>query len=108
MVKVRNAGHAILTSIRRFFLRNFYHMNISKTARIAIGAFLDKTNPKDIYIGDESYVSSGAMIFTHDYSRSIYKKTIIGKKCFIGAKAIILPGVNIGDSVIVGTGSVVT
>ena len=36
------------------------------------------------------------------------KNVKIGNNCFIGAKAIILPGVSIGDNVIVGAGSVVT
>jgi len=32
----------------------------------------------------------------------------IGKACWIGANAVILPGVEIGDSSIVGAGAVVT
>ncbi len=108
MTKIRNAGHVVLTTIRRGFLRHIYHMNISSTARIAFGAYLDKTNPKGISIDDESFVAVGAMILTHDYCRSIYKKTSIGKQCFIGARSIILPGVSIGDHVIVGAGSIVT
>jgi len=83
-------------------------MDIADSARISIGAKLDKTYPKGIHIGDESYVASGAIIFAHDYSRDMHTETYIGRKCFIGANAIILPGIVIGDSVIVGSGSVVT
>jgi acetyltransferase-like isoleucine patch superfamily enzyme len=36
------------------------------------------------------------------------KDVIIGKKCWIGMNAIILPGVQLGDNTIVGAGSVVT
>ena len=32
----------------------------------------------------------------------------IGKNCWIGAGAIILPGITIGDNVVVGAGSIVT
>lgn len=32
----------------------------------------------------------------------------IGKNCWIGANAVILPGITIGDNVVVGAGSVVT
>ena len=105
---MRNIVHVVITFIKLFFLRKVYRMNISPTARISFGAKLDKTNPKDVYIGERSYVASGAIILTHDYSRSQYKKTHIGKECFIGVNAIILPGVTIGNQVIVGAGSVVT
>ena len=83
-------------------------MDISKTARISFNAKLDKTYPKGIHIDDESYVASGAIIFAHDYSRDIHVETFIGKRCFIGANAIIMAGITIGDSVIVGAGAIVT
>jgi len=108
MKKTRDGMHVFITSIKLVILRNFYHMNISQSARISQGAYLDKTNPRDIYIDDESFVANGVMILTHDFCRSLYKKTSIGKRCFIGARSIILPGVTIGDHVIVGAGSVVT
>ncbi|WP_418892364.1 acyltransferase [Limibacterium fermenti] len=85
-----------------------YKMDIAKSARISFGAKLDKTNPSGIHIGDESYVASGAIIFTHDFARSMHADTYIGKRCFIGANAIVMCGITIGDNVIVGSGSVVT
>lgn len=83
-------------------------MNIHKTARISFGTKLDKTNPKDVYIGEESYFASGAILFSHDFSRGIKTKTYVGRRCFIGANAIIMAGVKIGDEVIVGSGAIVT
>lgn len=85
-----------------------YGMHLNKKARISFGAKLDKTNPKGIYIDEDSYVASGAIIFAHDYARSIRKDTHVGKRCFIGANAIIMCGVKIGDEVIVGSGAIVT
>lgn len=35
-------------------------------------------------------------------------KTIIGKNCFVGVCAIILPGVYIGDCFVIGAGAVAT
>ena len=83
-------------------------MNIDKTARISFGTKLDKTNPKGVFIGAESYFASGAIMFTHDFSRGIKTNTVVGKRCFIGANAIIMAGITIGDEVIVGSGAIVT
>ncbi|MCF6330766.1 MAG: hypothetical protein L3I99_04385 [Sulfurimonas sp.] len=83
-------------------------MNISPSAIISLGAKLDRTYPVGIHIDDESYVASGAIIFSHDFTRKIHANTIIGKRCFIGSNAIIMPGLKIGDNVIVGAGAVVT
>lgn len=99
-VMALNLQHAIYTYI--------YGMNIHKSARISYGAKLDKTNPKGIHIGEESYVASGAIVFTHDFCRAIHKDTHIGKRCFIGANAIIMCGITIGDEVIVGSNAIVT
>jgi acetyltransferase-like isoleucine patch superfamily enzyme len=83
-------------------------MNIDKTARISFGTILDKANSKGVFIGEESYFASGAILFTHDFSRNIKMNTYVGKCCFIGANAIIMAGVKIGDEVIVGAGAIVT
>jgi acetyltransferase-like isoleucine patch superfamily enzyme len=48
------------------------------------------------------------VIFTHDLSRHFHADTFVGRNCFIGAHAIVLPGVRIGDGCIVGAGAVVT
>lgn len=83
-------------------------MHIARTARISVGAKLDTTNPKGVYIGEYSYVASGAIIFAHDYSRKYRADTYIGKRCFIGANAMIMCGITIGDEVVVGGGAIVT
>lgn len=83
-------------------------MNISKSARISFGAKLDKTYPNGIHIGSESYIASGAIVFSHDFARNRHENTYIGTKCFIGANAIIMCGIRIGNECIVGAGSVVT
>ena len=108
VVKIREFIRPIFLSYRHFILTRIYGMNISSSARISFRTYLDKTYPKGIHIGDESYIASGAMILSHDFIKDNKTDTKIGKKCFIGANAIIMPGVTIGDSVIVGSGSVVT
>jgi acetyltransferase-like isoleucine patch superfamily enzyme len=104
---ILNLRHFIL-SIMNFYYNNVYGMSIHKTARISLKAKLDKTNPKGVVIGSYSYVAFGAVILTHDFLNNIHCNTVIGEKCFIGCNSIILPGVTIGDEVVVAAGSVVT
>ncbi len=105
---IRSIIRLLIISCRLFILRRLYKIDISKTARISFRAKLDKTKPKLIHIGDESYIASGAIIFSHDFSRKLYKDTYVGKRCFIGANAIVMCGVRIGDEVVVGSGAIVT
>lgn len=70
-----------------------------------------------IYVGDYTMIGPNVTIATaghpilpelrekgYQYNAPVH----IGKNCWIGAGAIILPGVTIGDHVVVGAGSVVT
>ena len=108
VIKMREFIRLFFLSYRHFVFNKIYGMDISPSARISFRAHLDKTHPKGIHIGDESYIVSGAMILSHDFIKDIKTDTKIGKKCFIGANSIIMPGVTIGDSVVVGSGAVVT
>lgn len=108
MIKLRNLIRIIVISIRHFILTKVYRMNIDESARISFGTKLDKTNPRGVFIGEESYLASGAILFTHDFSRALKMNTYAGKRCFIGANAIIMAGIKIGDEVIVGSGAIVT
>jgi len=85
-------------------------MDIGVNARISWKAHLDKfINPRGIHIGDRTLILNGAMILSHDSCRNLFfSDTIIGKDCVIGVRSIILPGVKIGDSSVVGAGTVVT
>ena len=108
MTKIRNIIRLVIIGLRHSFYTKIYKMNIDKSARISFGTKLDKTNPKGINIGKESYFASGAIMFSHDFSRGIKSNTFVGEKCFIGANAIIMAGVKIGNEVIVGSGAIVT
>jgi len=83
-------------------------MDLGRDVVISLRADLDKTNPQGIHVGDESYIAFHAVVFAHDMSRLLHTHTYIGRRCFIGAHAIILPGVRIGDECIIGAGAVVT
>jgi acetyltransferase-like isoleucine patch superfamily enzyme len=105
---IRRAIWRIRTRCRNYILRLFYGMHIDKTALISVGSKLDKTYGAGVHIGEETTVASGAIIFTHDYCRNLHTDTYVGKRCFIGANAIIMAGVKIGDECVVGSGSIVT
>ncbi|EIJ36643.1 acyltransferase [Thiothrix nivea] len=99
--------------LRTWYFRTLYGMNIAPDVRISFKARLDKTNPRCVEIGAKTYIAFDAIILAHDYATRRHggqfeQKTRIGSNCFIGCAAIILPGVSIGDQVIVGAGSVVT
>lgn len=82
-------------------------------------SLIDETSLKFIEIGDLVQITRGVVILGHDYAYAVLgnvyhdlprpqKMTIIGNNVFIGMNAIILNGVEIGDNVIIGAGSVVS
>lgn len=97
----------LMTARRTYYVRIF-GMDLDNTAWFSLKVHFDRTHPRGIHIGPESYVAFGAVILTHDMTRGVYSDTRIGARCFIGAHSIILPGLTIGDGSIVGAGSVVT
>lgn len=98
----------LLLDIRIWYLRRICGMKIGKDVRISLKAFLDMRNPKGVNIGDGTYIAFRATILCHDMSRNIKKDVYIGKNCFIGGNSMIMPGVTLGDSVVVAAGAIVT
>lgn len=106
--KLRNRIRNIVVDTRIKYLVYFFKMDIGEGVKISFKAIIDKTNPRGVRIGDYSYISNGAMILSHDFINKRHIETKIGKNVFIGAYAIILPGVQVGSHAIVAAGSVVT
>lgn len=106
--KVRTFLHrSIVQPFTIFLYRHLYGMDIGQGVRISLGARIDKTNPKGVHVGDFTAITSGAALLTHDFVNRQHTDVYIGRNCFIGFGAIILPGVRVGDSVIVTGNSVV-
>ena len=59
-------------------------------------------------VAQEAYLCTGTHDFQDPSLQLITKPITIGKNSFIGARAMILPGVTIGDQAIVGAMSVVS
>ena len=87
--------------------------NIHRTVILERNLHLDRLYAAGIHVDEYCLIASGVTILSHDHCKRIDGQpllldTYIGKRCFIAVNATILPGVHIGDEVIVGAGSVVT
>ena len=80
-------------------------------------AVLQSCDGIDLIVEDRVTISYGAKILTGGLDRSsmiggskrhVARSTILRQRCWIGAGAIVLPGVSIGKGAIVAAGSVVT
>ena len=86
--------------------------NVWISFAVSGGCYIQGIN--GIIIGDNTVFAPGVKIISsnHDHQdldKFIPKEEIkIGRNCWIGANAIILPGVKLGDHVVIGAGSVVT
>jgi acetyltransferase-like isoleucine patch superfamily enzyme len=76
------------------------------------GCYIQGNN--GIEIGDDTLIAAGVKIISANHSLRDYSKhepaepVRIGKRCWLGVNSTILPGIQLGDEVIVGAGSVVT
>ena len=88
---------------------------------VSVGRFCTITATTSIVIGDNSLISEHVFISDHFHdvfssgslplvARPLIEKgcVVIGHSCFLGYRAIVLPGVVLGPNCIVGAGSVVT
>jgi acetyltransferase-like isoleucine patch superfamily enzyme len=79
---------------------------------ISGGCYIQGIN--GIEIGDETLIAPGVKIISanHDLDNLACAEEAppirIGKRVWIGADAIILPGIQIGDDAVIGAGSIVT
>ena len=110
--RVRKIIAGFVQSVRVRFAR-IKGYDIHPTVILERKLHLDRLYPNGIHIDKYCLIASGVTILSHDHCKRINGQpllldTYIGKQCFIAVNATILPGVHIGDEVIVGAGSVVT
>ena len=94
-----------------------YGFNISLGAGVFLNFNCVLLDVVEVIIGEKTQIGPGVQILTADHPRDAVKRASglefgrpirIGRNVWIGAGAIILPGVTIGDNALIGTGSVVT
>lgn len=76
------------------------------------------TEPWLVTIGENCHITAGVKFQTHDGGTLVIQDAVkdfvvcgdivVGNNVYIGERTMILPGVHIGDNVIIGCGSVVT
>ena len=87
---------------------------IGRDVYLGPGVNLDWAFGHLITIDDEATIVSGTRIICHDAATNRRlgltwcAPVVVGKRAYIGASAVILPGVSIGDDAVVAAGAVVT
>lgn len=76
------------------------------------------TEPWLITIGNNVHITDGVKFLTHEGGVLVFQKDIpdlevskpirIGNNVFIGNNVLLLPGVELGDNIVIGAGSIVT
>jgi maltose O-acetyltransferase len=98
-----------------------FHCDYGFNIRLGAGVFLNFNcvilDVVEVTIGDHTQIGPGVQILAADHPRDpaarafgleFGRRVRIGRNVWIGAGAIILPGVSIGDDALIGAGSVVT
>jgi exopolysaccharide acyltransferase PssR len=105
-----NSVPHINSSFRRFLFR-LSGITIGQGGFIGMNGYMEDMAPQNVIIEDNVTCSFEVTFIAHGAKagKSQDEKYIILRKgCYIGARSIILPGVEIGSNSIVGAGAVVT
>jgi carbonic anhydrase/acetyltransferase-like protein (isoleucine patch superfamily) len=81
--------------------------------RVGLRSFIDANYAWAIEIGSQTIISNDVRIVAHDAAikrltgYTEVRPVTIGKRCYLGAGTLVLPGATIGDDAIIGAGAVV-
>lgn len=123
--------HVPFYSIRHFFLRTAFHIPVGERSSVHMGCFITgrktfigshTTVNRRCYLDGRGGLSIGNKVnispevyllsLTHDFHDpgfpAVPKNVVIEDYVWIGARAMVLPGVTLSEGCVVGAGSVVT
>ena len=96
-------------------------VHVGRGSKIARSVLVDDSRPDLVTIGRDVWVTAGCQLLCHQRDLNYYQKGMPVKECplkyapivikdgaHIGIGSIIMPGVTIGKSAVIGAGSVVT
>jgi len=99
------------------YQNSYVYGDVSVGAGTWIGPLTVLDGSGGLQIGSNCSISAGVQVYTHDTVRRALSGGIapierqpvqIGNACHVGANAVILPGVTIGEHSVIGAGAVVT
>ncbi|MEE8142428.1 MAG: acyltransferase [Planctomycetota bacterium] len=79
-----------------------------KPAWIGADVYIDDVFPELVTIGAGAVLGLRSMVICHDDANRLVAPVVIGQNSYIGAGAILLPGVTVGEGARIGAGAVVT
>jgi maltose O-acetyltransferase len=91
------------------------HLRIGHHVSINVGVYIDASC--DVVIGDEVSIGQQVMILTHSHELGSSERRAgglhpapvrIGNGAWLGARSVVMPGVEVGDGAVVAAGAVVT
>lgn len=125
-VKYLKLGHnfSIGRNSRFLFVKSYHGGTYSPSAKIGSGVSIGNRftllSAAPIEIGNDCLIASDVLISSENHGMNVEASesygnlpleaapVVIGRGCWIGEKAVVLPGVTIGDRCIVGAGAIVT
>lgn len=99
----------------RVMLNRWKGVNIADGAYVGMCVFIDNAYPEYIYIEEEASINAGVMLIAHFNPKPHFKRVlqsrvepiIIKKGAIVAIRAIIMPGITVGENAIVAAASVV-
>ena len=92
----------------RMLLYRLSGLKIGKNCFIGTQGVLEDLHPENVVIEDSVGISFGVTIVGHGPGTPGNKPTVFRSHAYVGAGAVILPGVEIGEYALVGAAAVVT